>query len=1227
MRILQIRFKNLNSLTGEWLIDLTHPAYISEGIFAITGPTGAGKSTILDAICLALYGRTPRLNKITKASNEIMARQTAECFAEVSFETQKGRFRCHWSQHRARKKSDGELQAPKHEIAHADSGAIYETKLKGVAEQIEAVTGMDFERFTRSMLLAQGGFAAFLQAAPDERAPILEQITGTEIYSHISIRVHELRQAERKKLDILLAELAGMQLLSEEDEQQLKCSLAELLTQELALTEQLQLKTHTIAWAENMVRLQAVLELLAQQQQELNHKITAFAPEQSRLNAAMQALELAGDYSALSLLRQSQANDQSSRFESLQAQPELEEKLQQTQVAMQQATLQLEENKAAQQQLLPVLRQVRELDLKISEKAQPIVQTQNLLAELSQTISTLTRQQQHDQAALNQQQTELATLHQQLVISHADAGLVEHLTGIQERCAHLQLLNTQLNAKTAASKLSNEQLTQATAKSEQAILELQNHQQLWGELQGQFNTQQQELDCILATHSLADWRARITQISSYCTGSSSALDGLTQLSQAQQALVEQQQQWRQLTDAQNTVTTDLKTQSAQQQALQQEMELLETQLVLLKKIEDLEHARSQLQDGEACPLCGATEHPYAQGNIPVPDVTQQRLTLVRNDLKIVNQAVSVLQVKLATQAKDLEQLMTAQHTQEANINAAQQQIIQACAQLAGELTCNLETPALEAIVTEFLTAQQQQFTAVHAKVAAAEALENTLNSLRQQQEQAKDKVVTAELALQTSLHAKQTMEAEVARLQGESQRLAEHLSTALAGLQRELQPFSNEALSIEQLETVLTELSRRRQHWQARQTQKLALEHTSAALTLQIGHQQTQLQQTEIERSKQQQYLASLEQERHSLQQQRQVVFADKHPDSEELRQAQAIRLAEQTLEQTRVKLQDATLQPSQLHSKIKSLEQAIAEREQRLQIAEAEFKQRLTLMGFSTETDFQAATLSEEQRQQLAQQAQQLAEAQTALNAKYREHTLQLASEQRKQLSDQPLDTLKAEHAVLLQTQKNLQQDIGGLQQKLQHNETLKQQHQQHAESIAAQKSETQRWEQLHELIGSADGKKYRNFAQGLTFELMIAHANRQLHQMSDRYLLTRNTSHPLELSVVDNYQAGEIRSTKNLSGGEGFIVSLALALGLSNMASKNVRVDSLFLDEGFGTLDEDALDTALETLAGLQQTGKLIGVISHVAALKERISQQIHVSPQAGGRSVISGPGCAKV
>ena len=218
MRILHLRLKNLNSLVGEWSIDFTHPDYESNGIFAIIGPTGAGKSTLLDAICLALYGKTPRLDKISKSSNEVMARQTGECFAEVTFETARGKYRCFWAQHRSHKKAGGELQSAQREIVDAITNTVLENHLNRVEAKIEEITGMDFQRFTRSMLLAQGSFDAFLKASPSERAPILEQITGTEIYSKISIGVFERTKKEVKRLEDLQNDLAAIHLLSEEDQ-------------------------------------------------------------------------------------------------------------------------------------------------------------------------------------------------------------------------------------------------------------------------------------------------------------------------------------------------------------------------------------------------------------------------------------------------------------------------------------------------------------------------------------------------------------------------------------------------------------------------------------------------------------------------------------------------------------------------------------------------------------------------------------------------------------------------------------------------------------------------------------------------------------------------------------------------------------------------------------------------------------------------------------------------
>jgi len=301
-----------------------------------------------------------------------------------------------------------------------------------------------------------------------------------------------------------------------------------------------------------------------------------------------------------------------------------------------------------------------------------------------------------------------------------------------------------------------------------------------------------------------------------------------------------------------------------------------------------------------------------------------------------------------------------------------------------------------------------------------------------------------------------------------------------------------------------------------------------------------------------------------------------------------------------------------------------MADRIVHLNRALSTFTERIKGFGFADEAEYQSACLPEDERKILMQHSQQLSTEQTELLTRATDRTAQLTSEREKEITSDKKENIVARFDDLAINLKTLQQDIGGSRLKLKNNEELKERQQERLVNIEKQKNECNRWSMLHELIGSADGKKYRNFAQGLTFEMMVGHANRQLRKMTDRYLLIRDEAQPLELNVVDNYQAGEIRSTKNLSGGESFIVSLSLALGLSQMASKNVRVDSLFLDEGFGTLDEDALDMALETLAGLQQDGKLIGVISHVLALKERIGTQIQVNPQNGGKSTIVGPGC---
>jgi len=286
MKILELRFKNLNSLYGEWVIDFTMPEYVFDGIFVITGPTGAGKSTILDAICLALYGRTPRLKSITKTENEIMSRQTGECFAEVSFETQAGAFRCHWSHQKAHRKVDGNLTDSKHEISDLKTGRILESKKRDVAARIERETGMDFDRFTRSMLLAQGGFAAFLAAAADIRAPILEQITGTRIYSEISKAVHTRRSDEKNKLELLEAQIAGIPILSREESAVLNQELIDKQKIEKQQTQKKDELGKAILWLIGMDALKAELSEIEKESNAFLNDLKAFEPDRAKLHKA-----------------------------------------------------------------------------------------------------------------------------------------------------------------------------------------------------------------------------------------------------------------------------------------------------------------------------------------------------------------------------------------------------------------------------------------------------------------------------------------------------------------------------------------------------------------------------------------------------------------------------------------------------------------------------------------------------------------------------------------------------------------------------------------------------------------------------------------------------------------------------------------------------------------------------------------------------------------------------
>ena len=1221
MRIRQIRFKNLNSLLGEWQVDLTHPAYLDGGIFAITGPTGAGKSTLLDAICLALYGRTPRLNKVSKASNEIMSRPAGDCFAEVTFESQAQLYRCHWSQRRARNKAGADLQSPKHEISDGTSGKLLAHKIREVGVTVKKVTGMDFTRFTRSMLLAQGDFAAFLQASIDERAPILEQITGTEIYTDISIKVYERRLEEKKKLDLLQAELAGMALLDHQEEQQCQATMQQRVREERETNLVIGQKNREIIWLDGITSLEQQLHTIAQQKQDWQARQLAFSPQRQQHKNAQKALLLAGDYERLKAVRAAQKSDYRSHTEALAAQPALEVSCKQLEEAWQQLTGHLQQCKSQQQQAAVLIRQVRELDVKIQEKRLPIQEVENTLVVQKEEYDQLHHGQERAIAELRKTHKTLATIATKLLETKHDEGLVEQYEAIRARSATLYTQYQQLQGRQQQVEVARQQLVMAQGKGTEQAATLTTNQQAFEKAQHDFSQKQHELQETLEEGELFEWRQRLLHLSEKKTRLDQVCETLTTL-MTYQGLLEKLETTYQVDQNQHVeLGSHLETQEAEQKLLERERDLQERELSLHQKIQSFEAARQQLQDGEACPLCGAEQHPYAAGNTPVLDETAAKLEQTRTRLKAVQASVASNRIKQAKVVKDLEQNRERQHEYKEQIQSSENQIRQTCVELAVDVADQVWEAVLRPLQREVAGQVAQTSKRLQRAEKQSKALEHLRNRLDLQQQQLHGLGMESQKANQQIENSQLTWQ----RLTQEYEQEQAGYGQALQALQQELSIYGVTLVSAVDLKAVLDGLNTRRKQWIKRHKDKEQQEQLRVQLESQTQHQQDKLVETRQDMEKKQQHLQVLGQEQTELNQQRFSLFGANNPDYEEKRFQSVVDAAEQQLKDAQARVTDANQQLLTLQSRIAGLAKTMEERQEPLRALGVAFQARLVEQHFQDEAVYRAAWMEEEARSQLGQQAERLDKEQTELHSRERDHREKLQIERHHQLTQQPRQEIADLLVVLLSQQKGMQQEIGAIRHKLEANTKLKEQQKSRLQTIQAQQQEWSRWELLYELIGSADGKKYRNFAQGLTFEIMIGYANRQLHKMTDRYLLIKDRVQPLELSVIDNYQAGEIRSTKNLSGGESFIVSLALALGLSHMASKVVRVDSLFLDEGFGTLDAEALDTALETLASLQQDGKLIGVISHVPALKERITTQIQVIPRNGGRSIIEGPGCA--